>query len=184
MDERVKEVQVWLNKTYKGVNGFEKAPENGRTGWATIYSLREALQHELGISTLGQGFGDMTKSALKNKIGSLVEGYSGNIVKLIKGAFWCKGISPTDFTSKFNDNLTSAIKELQNDAGVTVSGKLTVNLMAALFDMSAFVLIEGQGKSGVRSMQRYLNGKYSDELGILPCDGIYQLATNTALIFA
>ncbi len=24
MDERVKEVQVWLNKTYKGVNGFEK----------------------------------------------------------------------------------------------------------------------------------------------------------------
>lgn len=184
MDERVKEVQVWLNKTYKGVNGFEKAPENGRTGWATIYSLREALQHELGISTLGQGFGDMTKSALKNKIGSLVEGYSGNIVKLIKGAFWCKGISPTDFTSKFNDNLTSAIKELQNDAGVTVSGKLTVNLMAALFDMSAFVLIEGQGKSGVRSMQRYLNGKYSDELGILPCDGIYQRATNTALIFA
>ena len=63
---------------------------------------------------------------------------------------------------------------MQNDAGVTVSGKLTVNLMAALFDMSAFVLIEGQGKSGVRSMQRYLNGKYSDELGILPCDGIYQ----------
>ena len=54
MDERVKEVQVWLNKTYKGVNGFEKAPENGRTGWATVYSLREALQHELGISTLGQ----------------------------------------------------------------------------------------------------------------------------------
>ncbi len=73
---------------------------------------------------------------------------------------------------------------MQNDAGVTVSGKLTVNLMAALFDMSAFVLIEGQGKSGVRSMQRYLNGKYSDELGILPCDGIYQRATNTALIFA
>lgn len=68
MDERVKEVQVWLNKTYKGVNGFEKAPENGRTGWATIYSLREALQHELGISTLGQGFGDMTKSALKIRL--------------------------------------------------------------------------------------------------------------------
>lgn len=33
-------------------------------------------------------------------------------------------------------------------------------------------------------MQRYLNGKYSDELGILPYDRIYQRATNTALIFA
>ena len=62
MYERVKEVQVWLNKTYTGVNGLEKAPENGRTGWATIYSLREALQHELGISTLGQGFGDIVRN--------------------------------------------------------------------------------------------------------------------------
>jgi peptidoglycan binding domain protein (fragment) len=33
MDERVKEVQVWLNETYGGVPGFEKAPIDGKTGW-------------------------------------------------------------------------------------------------------------------------------------------------------
>ena len=184
MDERVKDVQVWLNKTYGGVSGFERAPENGRTGWSTIYSLREGLQYELGVSPLGEGFGDMTKSALSSVIGSLTPGYTGNIIKLIKGAFWCKGINPVDFNSKFNANLTNAISELQSDAGVEVDGQLSVNLMAALFDMSAFVLIDGKGVSGVREMQRYLNRKYSDELGILPCDGIYQRATNTALIFA
>ena len=38
MDERVKDVQVWLNQTYGKVSGFKKAPENGLTGWPTIYS--------------------------------------------------------------------------------------------------------------------------------------------------
>ncbi|GHN25247.1 peptidoglycan-binding protein [Lactobacillus delbrueckii] len=184
MDERVKDVQVWLNQTYGKVSGFKKAPENGLTGWPTIYSLREGLQHELGITALAEGFGDSTKKALSAKIGDLKRGYHGNITKLVKGAFWCKGISPNNFTDSFDSDLTTAIKSLQGDAGITANGQLTVNLMAALFDMSAFVLIPGQGKSKVRQMQQYLNGKYGDELGILPCDGIYQRATNTALIFA
>jgi len=57
MDIKVREVQEWLNKTYGKVAGYEKCPEDGRTGWCTIYSLREGLQKELGITTLGQGFG-------------------------------------------------------------------------------------------------------------------------------
>jgi len=37
-DEMVLTVQKWLNKTYSGTAGYEHAPENGRTGWPTIYS--------------------------------------------------------------------------------------------------------------------------------------------------
>ncbi|MDU1359054.1 MAG: DUF1906 domain-containing protein, partial [Citrobacter freundii] len=33
-------------------------------------------------------------------------------------------------------------------------------------------------------MQQYLNGRFSNNIGILPCDGIYQRDTNTALIYA
>lgn len=33
-------------------------------------------------------------------------------------------------------------------------------------------------------MQQYLNGRFSNIIGILPCDGIYQRDTNTALIYA
>lgn len=184
MDQRVKDVQQWLNKTYGGIKGFDKIPENGKTGWSTIYSLRKGLQHELNVSPLGQGFGDKTKEALTKVIGSIKPGYKGNIVKLIKGAFWCKGISPTNFTESFDLELTNAIKSLQEKAGVKSDGTISMKLMVALFDMSAFDLITSSGDSIIRGLQQYLNGKFSDDLGILPYDGIYQRATNTALIFA
>lgn len=179
----VLETQQWLNKTYGGITGYDKAPEDGHTGWPTIYSLREGLQHELGLTSLASGFGDATKNALAGKIGSIGVGSSGNIVKLIKGAFWCKGINPNNFNSKYDSYLDSAVKELQSDAGLTANGTLTVNLMAALFDMSAFVLLSS-GDKRVREIQQSLNSQYSNELGVLPCDGIYQRDTNEALIYA
>ncbi|WP_227654871.1 hypothetical protein, partial [Klebsiella pneumoniae] len=64
-------------------------------------------------------------------------------------------------------------------AGITANGVVTVNLLAALFDMAAFTLVTG-GSEKVRSMQQYLNGRFSNIIGILPCDGIYQRDTNTA----
>lgn len=183
-DEAVLAVQKWLNKTYGNVPGFERAPENGRTGWPTIYSLRMGLQHEIGISNLGEGFGSTTKTALAAVVGRLKPGYKGNIAQLIQGAFWCKGIDPVDFNDKFTTNTLSAIIELQEDAGVSADGRITVALMAALFDMAAFVLVE-KGDARVREMQRTLNSKFSEELQeIMPCDGLYQRSTNTALIYA
>ena len=190
-DERVRDVQKWLNQTYGKVSGYEKVTEDGVTSWATIYSLREGLQHELKITELGQGFGTATRAALRKVIKDIVPGTTGNIVKLIKGAFWCKGIGPTNFMDTFDSPLYNAIQTLQGYAGVTPDGLLSINLMAALFDMSAFVLISGRGDKRIREIQQELNGKYSstgnkdDEgLGILPCDGIYQRDTNTALIYA
>ncbi|WP_225438991.1 hypothetical protein [Lacticaseibacillus rhamnosus] len=82
-DEAVLAVQKWLNKTYSSVSGFTTAPENGQTGWPTIYSLRMGLQHEIGISAIGEGFGDATKTALASVVGSLKPGY--------------KAISPSSF---------------------------------------------------------------------------------------
>ena len=183
-DEAVLAVQKWLNKTYSGVSGFTTAPENGQTGWPTIYSLRMGLQHEIGISAIGEGFGDATKTALASVVGSLKPGYKGNIAQLIQGAFWCKGINPgSDFNQDFSDATEQAFKTLQQNAGITANGVVTVNLMAALFDMAAFTLVTG-GSEKVRSMQQYLNGRFSNNIGILPCDGIYQRDTNTALIYA
>ena len=182
-DQLVLETQKWLNKTYGSVKGFEKVPENGKTGWKTIYGLREGLQHELGLTELAEGFGTQTKAALSQKIVEYKKGYKGNVAKLIKGAFWCKGISPQNFTNVFDDDLVNAIKVLQKNAGISQTGTLTVNLMEALFDMSAFTLVEN-GDSNVRHMQQDLNSRYSNDIGIQPCDGIYQRATNTALIYA
>lgn len=182
-DEMVLEVQQWLNATYTGVVGYEQAPENGLTGWPTIYSLREGLQHELGLTSLGEGFGDATKAALAKVIGDIKVGYKGNIAQLIQGAFQCKGIDPNGFSTSFTSSTEAAFKELQSDAGLSDDGVVTVNLMAALFDMSAFVLVS-PGKAKVRELQQWLNSLYSDYTGIMPCDGIYQRNTNVALIYA
>ncbi len=85
-DEAVRAVQKWLNKTYGSVPGFVAAPENGQTGWPTIYSLRMGLQHEIGISAIGEGFGDTTKNALAPVVGSLKpEDIRGTLLNSFKG---------------------------------------------------------------------------------------------------
>ncbi|USS88969.1 glycoside hydrolase domain-containing protein [Fructilactobacillus cliffordii] len=186
MDQQVLKVQKWLNSEYGKVSGYTKVNENGQTGWKTIYALREGLQHELGINPVSSGFGDHTKSALAGQVAKYRVGYKGNIAKLIQGAFWCKGYSPAAFNTKFSKGTQTAVDELRQDAGLP-SGNLTVPLMAALFDMSAFKLLGG-GTTAIRKMQQYLNHNYlsyfGDDLGLVPTDGLYQRNTNTALIYA
>ncbi|MBK0052492.1 glycoside hydrolase domain-containing protein [Leuconostoc sp. S50] len=185
MDAMVLETQEWLNKTYGSVTNYTNVPQNGQTGWATIYGLIQGLQHELGI-TIREGapaFGDATAAAYDEQVvPKLKNGYKSNIVYLIQGAFWAKGINPGSFTGVYSDDTTAAIESLQSDAGIPTTGVLNSELAQALFDMSAFVLVSG-GDSDVRKMQQYLNANYRQYTGILPADGIYQRATNTALIY-
>jgi len=182
-DEMVLKVQKWLNKTYKNVSGYEMAPENGRTGWPTIYSLREALQYETGSPVIGQGFGETTEKAVANHVGKIRLNYTGNLASLVQGAFWCKGINPGSFNGRITPGTIEAISNLQSYAGLPGDGVMTTPLMKALFDMSAFTLVYG-GSNSIREMQQYLNGGFNQYFGILPCDGIYQRDTNTALIYA
>lgn len=183
VDQMVLATQKWLNKTYKNVNGFGSVPENGKTGWPTIYGLIRGFQHEVGITDLSDNFGPTTQKKAAELLPKLKNGYTGNVVYLIQGAFWCKGISPQAFDGKYTTETEEAISTLQKNAGVASNGKLTVPLLKALFDMSAFVLVPG-GDSKIRAMQQNLNAAYQAYFGILPCDGIYQRETNTALIYA
>lgn len=89
-DEMVLVTQKWLNKTYGNIPEFDKCPENGKTGWPTIYSLIEGLQIELGIahSSLSPIFGPTTSRLFDEKATpKLVDGYKSNIVYLIQGTF-------------------------------------------------------------------------------------------------
>jgi len=177
--------QKWLNKTYGSVANYKQVPETGNTGWPTIYGLIRGVQHELGIALQdgSPAFGEATSAAFDAKVvPNLKKGYKSNFVYLIQGAFWAKGISPEEFTGTYSSYTESAIKSLQSDAGIPTTGVLDSQLAQALFDMSAFVLVSG-GDSNVRQMQQYLNANYRQYTGILPTDGIYQRATNTALIY-
>ena len=185
MDTMVLATQKWLNKTYGSVANYKQVPETGNTGWPTIYGLIRGVQHELGIALQdgSPAFGEATSAAFDAKVvPNLKKGYKSNFVYLIQGAFWAKGISPEEFTGTYSSYTESAIKSLQSDAGIPTTGVLDSQLAQALFDMSAFVLVSG-GDGNVRQMQQYLNANYRQYTGILPTDGIYQRATNTALIY-
>ena len=43
MDEMVLKTQVYLNAMYGGTLGYEIIPENGKTGWTTIYALTSVV---------------------------------------------------------------------------------------------------------------------------------------------
>ncbi|MBU7474941.1 glycoside hydrolase domain-containing protein [Lactiplantibacillus pentosus] len=183
-DQLVLDTQQWLNSTYGDVDGFGSVPENGLTGWDTIYGLTRGLQHELGITDLVDNFGPTTAKLFDEIADDIVPGYSGNIAYIIQGGFWCKGIDSAAFDGKFTSDTASAVTTMKEYAGLSdTSGTLDSQFMAALLNMSAFTLV-ADGYEKIRTMQQQLNHDYLAYTGILPCDGVYQRDTNTALIYA
>jgi hypothetical protein len=60
-DPQVEFSQQYLNATYGGRPGYVAVPENGQTGWPTVFGITRALQIELGISAPSNNFGDGTR---------------------------------------------------------------------------------------------------------------------------
>lgn len=183
-DEAVLEVQQWLNATYGSVAGWVELSEDGATGWGTVYGLLHGLQHELGLQMV-DNFGPGTTSEF-DKIADQIKTneVSTNIIKIIQGAFYAKGIEPGGLTGTYSATTQAALESLQTDAGFTPpSGNWGSVWMKPLCDMSQFTLVP-DGKANVREMQQHLNVNYWRYFGIKPCDGIYQRDTNTALIYA
>ena len=89
MDPKVREAQQWVNATYGQVAGYVRCPENGLTGWSTMYSLTMGLQHELGISPVVASFGPTTMAklgALLKPNGEMGIGWNknSNIVRILQ----------------------------------------------------------------------------------------------------
>lgn len=185
----VLEVQKWLNKNYGDHPGSSKIPENGRTGWTTIYALTRALQIELGITDTANAFGPATQNAYKEfgkiafeNVPNTEQGE--NIVQILQGACWCKGYNPQTFDGIFTPQLERAVITLQYDAGLPKQdGVVYTHVFQAFLTMDAYVLTT-DGDNQVREIQRELNNNYYQHSGVNPCDGHYQRQTNQALVYA
>lgn len=208
MDQYVLNAQTWLNDTFRGKNGYEEVPENGKTGWPTIYGLIRAFQICLGISNPADSFGPGTESAFKKNFPNGIEeqtdpdsvpqhGFNNqlsdetmyNIYGIIQGALSCKGYSygaAGKITCRFLSGVGNAIKKLKQDAGLSdTTSTITLNIMKALLSMDYFTSYDtSERTTNIINMQRYLNSKYESYIGIRPCDGVYGRRTNQALIYA
>lgn len=180
MDQRVLQVQQWLNATYGNDSRFNRVTEDGITGWGTIYGLRRALQIELGIQETSNSFGPTTYSLCP----TIAQGDENNLVYIVQGGLWCKGYNPGGFTGYYGNGTYAAVKALKTDAGFpSASGNMNRDFMKALLDMSAFTCVSG-GKEEIRTIQQKLNYDYYDYYQICPCDGLYNRDMNKMLIYA
>lgn len=185
MDAKVLEAQKWVNATYGGVAGYVRAPEDGKTGWPTMYSLTRALQHELGITELSDAFGPATLAALAPH-GDIGSGETNtNIIRIIQCGCYCKGYDPGGITGDWAGFTGAAIEELRGDSGLGGPGTVPPKVFKALLTMDAYVLLAG-GSNAVRSVQRWLNGRYLNrsQFFVIPCDGHFSRDVQTALLFA
>lgn len=192
MDEMVKRTQVYLNAMYGGNSGYEVIPENGITGWTTIYALTRALQIELGITATADSFGPTTISKFNSKFPNGIKQQNSsdttenNIYAIIQGALWCKGYSTgaTGITKHFYSGTGGAVKKMKEDAGLTnTDSTVTLAVMKALLSMNQYVTLTLRGgNEKIRQIQQHFNNKYIDYIGLAPCDGVYGREMNQAMI--
>lgn len=191
MDTQILATQQWLNTTYASASGWVKVPEDGNTGWATVYGLRRGMQWELGISPVSSGFGPTMTAAFQSQVGRIdaSRATKANILRILSGALWCKGYagfyegSPVSFAS-----LEPSVRWVREDLGLgTGAPSVDVKLMASLLSMDAYTVpFFGDGSEDVREVQQWMNGTYSSrrDFALVPCDGIFSRQVQTALLFA
>ncbi|TDV36083.1 glycoside hydrolase domain-containing protein [Actinophytocola oryzae] len=192
MDDKVLEAQQWVNATYRGVSGYQACEENGRTGWATMWSLTMGLQRELGISPVVANFGPGTLAAVE-ALGDIGFGWNrnSNIVRIIQHALFCKGYWGANGYGEYGAVTTEAVKAMRLDMGLpdggtgTAGGQTTPRIFKALLTMDAYILLGG-GREVIRDIQRWLNGRYwtRSSYFIGPCDGHYSRDVQQALMRA
>ncbi|WP_327400396.1 DUF1906 domain-containing protein [Streptomyces sp. NBC_01288] len=187
-DEKVLAAQQWVNTTYGSVAGYAACPENGQTGWSTMYSLTMGLQHELGISPVVANFGAGTLSAVA-ALGNIGIGWQtkANIVKIIRHGLFCKGYWGGDTGVVSFDSAAAASVDLmkENMGLVRDGGVVQPKVLKAILNMDAYAVLSG-GDDKIRSIQQWLNGRYwtRSTCTIGPTDGHYSRDVQQALMKA
>ena len=193
MDARVQEVQLWLGETYPAYFFYDEDGKNsgtlpvqpdGITGGTTVKALIMALQIHKGLSPVDGIWGNATSSACplvnRNTTDEIV-------VRIVQGAFLCKGYNPGPFDGIFGNSTANAIKKFKENLGMPGDEELTAEYFKSLLSTDPTVLV-GTGSAKIRSVQQYLNGNYyslyKSNLGFLPTGGVYDRKTGKALIYA
>lgn len=184
MDERVLQVQQWLNWNYSGVTGYNEIPEDGRTGIVTVRALIHALQIELGIQETSNNFGPETMRRFPGLRKQATGAAPTNLNYILQGGFWCKGYDPGGFSGNFFAATENAVQRFQRDVGLDPTGVVDAKLMKAILNTDGFVLARPNGRMSVRAVQQVLNYRYSNYFDYIPTNGVFERQTNRALIYA
>ncbi|WP_441246991.1 glycoside hydrolase domain-containing protein [Kitasatospora sp. McL0602] len=191
-DEMVRLAQNFVNTTYNNgaTLGISKLPEDGATGWTTMYALTRALQYELGITALSNSFGPTTLSTLQAKYPRLDDAAapSKTLCRIVQAALYCKGYDGGEIDGSYNARVKAAVTKLKLHMGLDAAypgSSLEPKVVKALLTMDAYVTIGG-GTDSVRAIQRWLNSRYVNrrDFFVIPCDGHHSRDVAKSMLFA
>lgn len=186
IDINVLHVQQWYNSTYQNTTGFIELKEDGITGHSTCRALIHALQIELGMSNPDGDFGPATITAFENH-GIPEKTTNANLIRILQGGFYCKGIDCHGFDGVYGNGVSNAITTFKSQTGIGGSGVIDARHMKALLNTDAFTLVL-RGNIHIRDAQQYLNSKYSDlywkKIGLIACSGVVDNKMAKAIAFA
>ena len=188
MDSRVLQTQQWLNQTYGNVEGFPAVTEDGITGNATFHALIYALQIEIGVENPDGVFGNDTLNKCPTLSASLipVSEVPRNIIYILQGSLWCKGISPGGFTGIFGPLTANAVYEFQTAAGITADKIVYPYVLQGIMntDGYSFQSTDDIYDTYKHEIQLGLNKHYGSKIGLIAPNGIWERKSHKNLIKA
>lgn len=173
----------YLNNYYGG-HPYWIPIESEHTGVELITGIIRAFQITTGIAdpTGNVGPNTIAKMRALSPI-SKMDPYNDDenpLVSLIQCALFAKGYAAGGITGIYYNNGVNAVKTMQKDAGLSVTGVIDWKVWAGLLSFNWFTMSSfGNGDSKLQQIQKQLNGDYSDYIGVQACDGI--MSRNTAL---
>lgn len=188
MDSRVLQTQQWLNQTYENVEGFPSVTEDGITGNATFHALIYALQIEIGVENPDGIFGNETLTKCPTLSASLIPNSEvpRNIIYILQGSLWCKGISPGGFTGIFGPLTANAVYEFQTHAGITTDKIVYPYVLQGIMntDSYSFQSTDDIYNTYKHEIQLGLNQNYGATIGLIAPNGIWERKSHKNLIKA
>lgn len=185
-DANVQNAQRYLNAMFGHHESWVPLEENGNTGTVMMEAIIRAFQIQNGVPNVTGYAGPYTIGVMKNlaPISKMDPSDPSSInVCLIQCALFSKGYNAGGITGIYYTTGVNAVKAMQADAGLPVTGIIDWKVWAGLLSMNWFKLVSG-GDSTTRMIQQQLNQDYSDFLGVGPCDGVVSRNTAMSLIGA
>lgn len=185
-DQNVKAAQKYLNAMFGGHKDWVKLDEDGKTGTAVMQGIIRAFQIQNGISTITGTVGPLTINTMK-KLAIITKMDPNDTpqvnVCLIQCALFCKGYAAGGITGIYYTSGVNAVKKMQENAGLEVTGKIDWKVWSGLLSLNWFTKVSG-GDSNIVLIQQQLNSDWSDVIGVGPCDGIASRQTILSLVGA
>lgn len=185
-DSNVERAQVYLNAMFGGDPRWVNLKVDGFTGSAVMAGIIRAFQIQNGIPQITGSVGPLTLEKMQDLdvISKMDPDDEPSInVCLIQCALYCKGYNAGGVTGIFYNTGVAAVKEMQADAGIPVTGTIDWKVWSGLLSMNWFKLVS-RGDTNIQLIQRQLNSDWSDIVGVGPCDGVVSRHTALSLVGA